>query len=232
MSQASRSKGYSVLFSSILLVCIVIVYFSFRMFMGSLSAVQAQLFLDDWQDKRALTSEQAYLVAREAAETSLLWYPVSNGSYWQRLGQIDEWRFFPRPFGDSFAQPVRETSLNAYREAVTYKTQWPYLWARLANIKLQLGQWDVELINALHQIDQTGPWRPLATRDLVEIGFLAWPSLDAETQQMVLEAASRTLSANRQFALDVEATAKHAGKLDLLCDFLVNNARETRHLCQ
>lgn len=220
------------MFAGVLLLSIVILILSFRMFMGSLSAHQAQLFLDDWQAKKGLSSEQAYTVAREAAQSSIRWYPVNNGAYWQRLGQIDEWRYYTRPFGDTLASPTRQSALNAYREAVTYKQQWPYLWARYANVKLQLREWDDELMHALQQINATGPWRPLASRDLVEIGFLAWPALNTDMQTLVLNAADRTLSASRHFAQDVQATAQHAGMTATLCDYLSNNARDTQQFCQ
>ncbi len=205
-----------VLFAAGLLCCSV----GMRFLVADIAAWQASQFIDDWTERQAVASEQAWSVAEAAAKRAIAVAPVAMAVHYERLGRIHEWRHIHLPFGNEAAVDSRLAARDAYRQALELRPLWPYTWARLAYTKLRLLQIDDEFEHALRQAVELGPWRIAVNKAVVEIGLIAWLELDSAQRILVLDAAERTLKQNRRVGREVLALAKTLHRLDDICGAL------------
>lgn len=200
------------------------------MVVAGVARFQAEAFLQDWQRKAAEPEGRAWRVAAAAALRAVAWYPVANGDYLDRLGQVQSWRFYQQPHGvaalltslpltqASAIEASRRQALAAYRAAVAVRPGWPGSWARLAHTQLYLLQFDDEFAAAYAQAAQLGPWRIDVNRELAEMGFHAWPALTERQREIALEHGVRAGESGPSVAQAVQRLAAQAGVLARLCD--------------
>lgn len=202
-----------------------------RMLLAGIAAYQAEAFMQNWEKKGEEPDQQAWLIAHDAAQRAIDLYPVSNGAYQHRLGQIQQWQQFRQPFGAEKAQASRRAALEAFRAATQARPTWPDHWAALAYAKLYLLEFDAEFHDALRQAQELGPWRININRRVAEIGFIAWPQLSATERESALESARSTIAYSTQEAQTLLAIAEQTGMTDELCNSLTPELKTTRKLC-
>lgn len=202
-----------------------------QLFIAGIAGYQAQVFLDDWSLNSKAPSENAIAVAKRAAERALAFYPGSNGDYYDRLGQVEEWQAVGTRYGEAAAQPARQAALEAYRRAVEIRPDWPYSWVQLATIKLRMLEFDEEFDAALSRSFETGPWLIAINSRLAEIGLVAWSRLDEAQQEQTLESARRTAEFSDESAQLLVEVASDIGRADLLCQALPEELRIKRDVC-
>lgn len=202
-----------------------------RMLLAGIAGYQAEAFLQDWEKKGEEPGQQAWLVAHAAAQRAIDLYPVANGAYQHRLGLIQQWQQFRQPFGEPSAEASRRAALEAFRTATETRPTWPEHWAALAYAKLYLLEFDAEFHAALRQAQELGPWRIGINRRIAEIGFIAWPQLEATERASTLESARRTVAYSTQEAQNLLAIAERTGMTDELCNSLSPELKTTHKLC-
>lgn len=219
---------------AILLVIVLslpLLFIGSRLLLAGIASYQADAFLSDWESKGVEPDERAWQIARDAAQRAMDLYPVANGAYQHRLGLIEQWQQFRQPFGEAKAEASRRAALEAFRAATQARPTWPDHWAALAYAKLYLLEFDAEFRAALAQARELGPWRIGINRRVAEIGFIAWPQLDAAERESTLESARRTVAYSTQEAQNLLAIAKQTRMTDELCNSLSNDLKTTRKLC-
>lgn len=219
---------------AILLVIVLslpLLFIGSRLLLAGIAGYQADAFLSDWESKGVEPNERAWQIARDAAQRAIDLYPVANGAYQHRLGLIQQWQQFRQPFGVAKAEASRRAALEAFRAATQARPTWPDHWAALAYAKLYLLEFDAEFRAALTQARELGPWRMGINRRVAEIGFIAWPQLDATERASILESARRTVAYSTQEAKSLLAIAEQTGMTGELCASLSNEIKTTRKLC-
>lgn len=191
-----------------------------RMTIAGLADFQARAFLADWETAAAEPTPRAWQIAFHAAERAVAAYPGTNGDYLERLGHAHLWRHLRHPFGNPEAHDQRIAARNAYRAATQSRPTWPRAWAALAYAKLHLLEFDAEFHHALAEARRLGPWRADILHRLAEIGFIAWPQLDAGERTATLESARRSLSQKASGAAQLFPLAHAAGQRQALCQAL------------
>lgn len=215
----------------VLLFGVAGLYLGGRMLMSGIAGLQADLFLDDWQERGALPSDRAAEVALEAAQSASDWYPGVHAELSGREARVLAWRSFQRPVGDPEVETERRAALSAWRASVAARPTWPHGWVGLAQIKWELGETDTEFLEALRNALAHGVVRWEIDRDVARIGLLAWDELPMADQSRVLEAASRTASRNRREATALAPYLDHAGLTPALCIYQRALQRESHRLC-
>lgn len=215
----------------IVVLSLPLLYTGSRLLLAGIASYQADAFLSAWEEKGEEPNERAWLVAHDAAQRAIDLYPIANGVYQYRLGQIQQWQQFRQPFGVANAVASRRAALEAFRAATQARPTWPDHWAALAYAKLYLLEFDAEFHDALRQAQELGPWRININRRVAEIGFIAWPQLDAAERDSILESARRTVAYSTQEAQNLLAIAEQTGMTGELCSSLSPELKTTRKLC-
>jgi len=201
-------------------------FLGIRLLVADTAAWQASRFVEDWSEKGAVSSEQAWLVAEAAARRAVAAAPVPMAVHYDRMGRIQEWRHIHLPFGNEAAEDSRLAAREAYRQALELRPLWPYTWTRLAYIKLRLLQLDDEFEAALRHAAELGPWRPAVNKTVAEIGLIVWLELDSAQRDLVLEAAKRTVMHNRKARTQLLTLAKKLHRLDDVCGAMDSDLKE------
>jgi len=225
------SLSYRVALAALLIGALLLALTGVRLLVAGAADYQAQSFIDDWQSDAKAPNDRAWSVAKDAADRALAFYPGRNGGYYDRLGQINEWRVADSPYGDEAAQPARQAALEAYRRAIEARPDWPHGWLQLALLKLRMQAFDAEFDQALRESFERGPWRIEINSRLAEIGLQAWPQLDAAQRRQTLESARRTVRFSDETAWGMFALARELGQLDRLCPALPEELRTERGIC-
>jgi hypothetical protein len=210
---------------------LLLLYGGSRLLLAGIASYQADAFISDWEKKGEEPGKRAWQIARSAAQRAVDLYPVANGAYLHRLGLIEQWKQFRQPFGEPKAEASRRAALQAFRTATEARPTWPDHWASLAYAKLYLLEFDAEVHAALRRAHELGPWRIGINRRLAEIGFIAWPQLDAAERQRTLESARRTAAYSTQEAQNLLVITERAGMTDELCNSLNSAIKDTRKIC-
>lgn len=212
-------------------ICLPLLYTGASLLFAGIASHQASAFLSDWERKGEEPGERAWQIAHDAALRAIDLYPVANGAYQHRLGLIEQWKQFRQPFGEPKAQASRRAALQAFRAATEAQPTWPEHWSALAYTKLYLLEFDGEFHAALRRAHVLGPWRIDINRRLAEIGFIAWPQLDASERATLLESARRTVAYSAQEAQSLMLIAKRTGMIDELCLSLGHDLKSSNKLC-
>jgi len=215
----------------LLLAGVLGLYLGGRILMSGIAGVQADIFIEDWQDRGALASERAHDVAVDAAQRAAAWFPSAHGELAEREGRIRSWRTYDRPFGDPQYEADRRATLHAYRASVTARPGWPDAWVGVARAKLELGETDAEFLRALRNALAYGAVRWEIQRDVARIGLLAWDALPMADQSRVLDAASSTVSRSRREATALLPYLEYAGMLPAFCIYQRALQREAFRIC-
>lgn len=188
-----------------------------RMVVVGIAYQQAGVFLADWEKKGVPPHPKAARLATASARRAVEWAVSPSGRYFERLGLVLQWQHYRAPFGAAHVAPIRREARRAFLRATDLRPQWPDAWLHLAYSKLYLLELDAEFDDALSRAAALGPWRAHINAGVAEVGLLAWPSLDGEGRDLTLQAASRALTQSDWSRRKVNAAARHAGKLEMLC---------------
>ncbi|MDH4610285.1 hypothetical protein [Pseudomonas sp. BN102] len=211
---------------------IVLLVSGARILLAGIASYQTEAFISSWDKRDTEPSARAWEVAHSAAQRAISLYPVADGDRLDRLARIYSWKQFRQPYADPAAQESRRAALAAFRAAVAARPSWPYTWSGLAYSKLYLQEFDGEFDQALDQAFQLGPWRIGVNRELVEIGFSAWPHLSQVQRLAILESARRSVAFGNAEAQNLFELAQEAGLLRELCDSLSEALIGSRKLLQ
>ncbi|MFC3608558.1 hypothetical protein [Stutzerimonas tarimensis] len=220
------------LLGGLLLLGLALVFIGARMTLAGAASYQADAFLADWRTQTDEPNPQAWTIAQEAAQRAVNLYPVANGDYLERLGTVQAWQQFRQPYGDPAARASRLAARDSYRAAVEARPTWPYAWVHLAHSKLYLNELDDEFAQALRQAAELGPTRFDVHNRLAEIGFTAWPVLNAAQRQATLDSARFSVAYSPAVARKTLLIAEHTGMDDTLCNSLDDQLKSQRKLCQ
>lgn len=230
-SQAARPVTHRLAILLVIALSLPLLFMGSRLLLAGIAGYQADAFLSDWEKKGEEPNERAWQIARAAAQRAIDLYPVANGAYQHRLGLIQQWKQFRQPFGAPNAEASRRAALETFRAATQARPTWPDHWAALAYAKLNLLEFDAEFRAALAQARELGPWRIAINRRIAEIGFIAWPQLDATERASILESARRTVAYSPQEAQNLLAIVEHTGMTTTLCQSLSDELKASRKLC-
>lgn len=168
---------------------------------------------------------QLWAQAHQTALDSIAFYPVQSGAGYEQLGRTLQWQSAHYTLGNPKAKPIRDEALQAYRVAVSSRPTWPYNWVNLASIKLHLLQFDEEFDHAMQQAFEYGPWRSDINQGLAEIGFIAWPRLNADQRLSTLESARRVAATrNIRRTRDLLEAAQRSGRRAEFCQAVSGEA--------
>lgn len=218
-------------FTFLLIASIVLAILSTRLMLASMWDTQVNTFLVDWEQKGLQPKQKAWQIAFNAVNKSISLSPIKNANYYDHLGRVWEWKQFNHPFGDKTATESREHALQAYRQSVILKPQWPYTWVSLAYIKLRLNQLDEEFNDALQSAFRLGPWRIKSNKHIANMGLTSWSNLEGKTKIIVMSAIKRTVSYGPRDARWLENRAKENGQHTLFCLFIIQEMKEKRKVC-
>lgn len=220
MNTVARSPLKKPAVLALSLACVLLLGLGAAVLMSALFSQQANRFLDDWQAAGVQPGEQAWQIAHNAAEKALLWYPGESAAAYNTLGRVWEWQQYTLPTAAPEARPSRMAALEAYRNATQLRPTWPYTWVDLALVKLRLGEVDEELVNALEQGLQTGPWRSKSLARIAQVGLLSWWQLPQRGREITLEAVRRSLSFDNRSADQFWQQVEALGTQGIVCSAL------------
>ena len=200
---------------AVALVSVVTLVLSVRMLMSDINSYEASLFVEHWNAKGEV-SDTAWPIALEAAESAVHQFPVANGQAYDRLGKVYEWQHLYALPGSSAAEESRKLALQAYRNAVAVRPDWPYTWNRIAWVKWQLLEIDSEFDLALKTSLAKGPWRWRSNQSLVELGFMAWYKLTTDQKALIATALDNLRQVKPGLAKKLLARAQTLGLGDEL----------------
>jgi len=224
-------RGQRIALALLLFGALVLAILGGRLLIAGVAAHQAQRFLDDWEQLGEVPTEKAWRIAEAAAQRAVSLYPGANGDYLERLGKVYEWRHESLNFGDPAAQASRQRALEAYRQAVRVRPDWPDTWVQIAFVKLRLLEFDAEFDRALQLGFENGPWRMHINRGLATVGLIAWPQLDETQRSRILTSAERTAAFSDAQAVRLFGLSDHIDQTALLCDELPAELLQRRGVC-
>ena len=231
-ASASTPIWYKPLMILLLVLSLVLVVLSGRFLLAGIKDVQVQLFLDHWQRRGSVPSEQAWKVAHEAAESAVKWSPAADGNAFAQLGRVNEWYRIDTPFGSEDSNTTRLAALDAYRAQTEIRPLWPYGWTQLAFIKLRLLQFDEEFHQALINARQHGGSRARIHAQLAEISFIAWPQLSETERQAAWHSMEAALRYVPRYSKSLTALGDNAGLTPQLCSHVDPAVLQQRRLCR
>jgi len=189
-----QRTAFIALITLALALALTLVYSGGRMLLAGSYRYQTDIFLDDWATKQSQPTPEAWQVAQQAAHKAVALYPVANGSYYDRLGRVYDWQQIAEPMASPAAQQSRQLAINAYRQAITSWSQWPFSQLALAATKLRQGELDDEFKQALQNGFTLGPWREQAYQQTAYLGLISWHTLNEQQQQTVTNAIHHGLT--------------------------------------
>lgn len=198
------------------------IYGGGSLLVSGIAHYQAQAFIEHWEKKPAVPTEQAWLIAEDAIQRAIAAYPASNGAYLETLGYIQQWRAFGAQLNDPAVQEYRQNSLTALRASTQARPTWPDTWASLVYAKLTVLEFDDEFTHAIQQAQHYGPWRIGINRRIAEVGLIAYAVLNAEQQALVSESIQRTARYSGKERAKLFELAQQSNSLDPLCKILVD----------
>ena len=216
---------------ALLAFSIVLLYFGVRMLLSDISGFQADSFILDWRNRGTVGSQPAWDVAHAAALRSIHFSPVRDGANFHRAGTVNEWLYSKSPPGSPEAMKSRLDARKAYRQAVQARGSWPYSWLRLAQVKMELLQFDSEFDNAMRQSIHFGRWRPRVNFRIALIGLISWHELSDEQHVLILEAAVRSIQQDPQKGRELIALAEGMHLEDRLCESLIISQSRAHTTC-
>jgi len=179
-----------------------------------LLALVATMFLI-WMIKLAWDSAQAYADEHSVYMSFQHWYATGKApelSQWseqehliqsaiQKLqhhasfkntaGRLYEYRAYKLSKHVADREQYAHKAAEMYRLAARDSPVWVYPWMNLAIIKMRLGQWDQEFIEAYRQAVRLGPWESSTMPALVEVGLTVYQNMDQPSQQIIGEYIDR-----------------------------------------
>jgi hypothetical protein len=201
----------------LVVLCLVLGCLGISVILSALFNQQTNRFLNDWQVRGEQPSERAWLVAYNAANKAINLYPGEDASLYNNLGRVLEWKQFSLPTASEEAKKSREAALQAYRLATELRPTLPHFWADLALIKTRLNQTDDELVNALENAMENGPWRVTVLLRITQVGLLNWWQLSDEGRSVTLKAITRGLSLDHRSANQIWSSITLLQGEDVVC---------------
>lgn len=214
---------------ALLAICLLVV--GGRMTAAGIASYRANAFIGAWSAAGTMPEPQAWEVAADAAQQAVAWYPVANGEYLDRLGQVYSWRHFQLPYGDPVAEESRRAALASYRKAVAARPTAPGAWARLAHAKLALLELDPEFRRAFAAAGKFGPGRRDIHRELAEIGLIAWSALDAAERRQTVEHVHQTARLSTDGGREMAGLLERTGMVTIVCADLQRKGDREATLC-
>ncbi len=217
-----------------LLLALLLLISGARLLLAGIADYQAEAFLGAWSKARVEPDARAWAVAEAAAQRAVSLSPVADGERLDRLGRVYSWQHFRQPFAAAHAAESRRSALAAYRASLEVRPTWPYTWAKVAQSKLFLQEFDAEFAHALAQAFAMGPTRIVINRELADIGFRAWPHLSAAQRQATLESVRRSVAHSAPEAQNLLNTAQYTNRVGEFCGALDASMISSRKLdaCQ
>lgn len=199
------------------LLAMTMLYLALQMLVAALANSHTEQYLQHWQRQAREPSAQAWQSAAMTAQRAVDNYPVANGRYLDRLGQVHAWRHMQHPVGDPLAAESRQAALRAYSAALDVRPSWPNTWARLAHTHYALGDSGTPFTRALEQANLLGPYRPAVQEELASIGLRTWPQLSSSQRSTTLDSAHQVLNGRTDAARDLLDLAQSLGLEKMLC---------------
>lgn len=208
---------------ALLIFSIGLLYLGVRMLLSDISGFQADSFIHDWRARGKVGSQPAWDVAHKAALHSINLSPVENGANFHRAGTVHEWLHSKSQPGSTEARESRLAARNAYRQAVQVRGSWPYSWLRLAQVKMELLEFDTEFDHAMRQSIHYGSWRPRVNFRIALIGLTSWHELSDDQRVLILEAAVRSIEQEPKKASRLLEFAEGVHLRDTVCNSVMTS---------
>ncbi|BBP44486.1 hypothetical protein [Thiosulfativibrio zosterae] len=224
---------------SLILIAGLVIFISVHMFISSLYAIQANLFLKDWQNKAStqkeivfIPTEQAWLNANQASQKAINNAPVKDAFLEEQAAKIYQWKTYAEPFGDSISQSNRALALQGYRSQTKITPLWPAAWLNLVSIKIELSEYDQEFYNAFSMAEQTANQNPEVSSRITILGVQAWKNLDNPTKTKVLKNIITEAGLSKKNSQDLKPLLQAYKMLDISCFYAKAIKANTFELCK
>jgi len=183
-----------------------------RLGMAGLFVQTAQFEVDRWTPaSRTRDIAEISRVAKYFFES--LAYAPNNPWALEGLGALDLARMrASRIPSEAFA--ATRDARTRFRQALLQRPTSPFLWANLALTKLYLDEIDGELLAALRQADELGPWEPTVQQTILFVGLAAWADLDPGLRQALARSVERGALRDKRKMFEI---VKSYGRFDLVC---------------
>ncbi len=172
---------------------LIIAGFGSSLIVSAIFSCQADRYLNSWQFAGRPPEATTWAAANRAIERAIDWHPGQDAALYTSLARVLDWKHFSLPVGDPRARESRRASLAAYRRATALRPNWPYTWSELALIKTRLGESDGEMIKAMQNALQNGPWRPSVLHRVIELGLYSWYRLSYKGRALTLYAVGQAI---------------------------------------
>lgn len=163
-------------------------------------------------------------------------YDPENSKLYEFLGFSSEGPFTTYSSGNNVAMEARRSAYHQYKQSISLRPTWPYLWARLAVVKFRMNEIDEEFFHAMHRSDEFGPWEPSIQKTIISLGLFNWGLYNNEERQFILDVIAKSLNyierghslnilnLTKSYGLLSEVCATHA-KIDYVNEFCHENSR-------
>lgn len=173
--------------------------------------------------KTGLPTEPELIDAHANINTALAKHP-NNAHYHVTKGKVHEWHGLYLKTNNQDNREQLEQALAVYNTAATLREKWPETYINIVNVKIQLEQFDGDLVAAIKQAENTGPYTQRLSLILSKLLLLHWQKMNAELIQLVIPHLTKTIKSGKKGEL--QSYARLLGQTNFLCQMVKVNEPE------
>lgn len=229
MNHLVNAKSSAIL---IILVTAILIWIGMSSFFSGVYKVQANLFIEDWQQKQAAPQEEAWQTALTASEKANYWYPVEDAFLKELLAKTIQWSTFDKPLGDKAVEAQRLQALEYYRQQTLLTPDWPKAWFNLLSIKIELQQVDDEFYEAFKHAKTTTQQTPGMHTLFTLTGIQAYAYVNNKTKSDILRNIVTEATSSGSASKEIKPLLQAYNLLNITCIYARAIKANTFDLCK
>lgn len=229
MNHLGNAKVSAIL---IILVTTILIWIGTSLFLSGIYKVQANLFIEDWQQKQTAPKDEAWQTALTASEKANSWYPVEDAFLKELLAKTIQWNTFNHPLGDANVAPQRLRALEYYRQQTALTPDWPKAWFNLLSIKIELQQVDDEFYDAFKHAKTTTQQTPGMHTLFTLTGIQAYAFVNNKTRSDILRNIVTEATSSESASKEIKPLLQAYNLLTITCIYARAIKANTFQLCQ
>jgi len=159
---------------------------------ASLAGDSARVWTKAWEQEGSVKEWQQWRTAFKRLHLAHRLSPL-NADYSADLGRLMEWQAWQQNRESGAYEASRDLAEMFYRESISRRPSWGFVWAHYAENRFLRGNSDDEFRHALKKSIELAPWEPGVQRKVAWIGMAAWEELPADLQMRVSENIERSV---------------------------------------
>lgn len=216
----------------VVILSITLLYLAANMLISGVYNLKTQLFLENWQEKQASPTSEAWQAAFEASHKAQTHYLLKDAFLQENIGKVNQWKTFDKTEADKSVIKERQSALNAYRQQTQITPSWPKAWFNLLSIKIELNQFDSEFYHAFNIAKQSTKETPGMLTPFTIIGIQAYKQVNNPTKNQILKNILGEASISQQNSQNLRPLLQAYNLLGITCIYAKAIKTNTHSLCE